>query len=149
MVNQQTLKGHWDEIQGKLRDRWGQLTNDELDQFEGDAQQLVGMIERKTGESREQIENYLEEITSDSGSALHNAAENVRHYAETAAENVGEMTAQASTAIRERAKSVADTARTGYENTERLVRDKPAASLAVCFGVGMITGVIVGLAMRK
>ena len=36
MVNQQVLQGHWNEIKGKIRSRWGQLTNDDLQKFDGD-----------------------------------------------------------------------------------------------------------------
>jgi len=51
-VNQQTLEGNWNEIKGKLHERWGQLTQDDLQRARGDVDQLVGLIQRKTGEAR-------------------------------------------------------------------------------------------------
>ena len=58
-MNQQILVGNWNEIKGKLREKWGQLTDDDFQQIRGDAEQLIGVIQRKTGEAREAIEEYL------------------------------------------------------------------------------------------
>ena len=48
MINQQTLHGNWNELAGRLREKWGELSGDELEQFKGNAAQLVGFIQRKT-----------------------------------------------------------------------------------------------------
>ena len=69
MINQQILEGNWNEIKGKLRQKWGQLTDDDFQQIRGDAEQLIGVIQRKTGEAREAIEQYLQEISSSAVSA--------------------------------------------------------------------------------
>ena len=50
MINQQTLLGNWNEIKGKLRSNWGSLTDDDLTIIDGNVDQLVGAIQRKTGE---------------------------------------------------------------------------------------------------
>ena len=63
MANQQTLQGNWNEIKGKICTHWGQLTDDDLSQFHGEVDSLVGTIQRKTGEGREAIEKYLHELT--------------------------------------------------------------------------------------
>ena len=52
MVNQQTLQGNWNELKGKLREKWGQLTNEDLQVAQGNVDQLIGLIQRKTGEAR-------------------------------------------------------------------------------------------------
>ena len=38
MINQQILEGNWNEIKGKLRQKWGQLTDDDFQQIRGDAE---------------------------------------------------------------------------------------------------------------
>ena len=68
MINQTTLKGNWNEIKGKLRSHWGQLSNDDIQAFNGNVDQLVGLIERKTGETRAAVEDYLDQLT-ENGSA--------------------------------------------------------------------------------
>jgi uncharacterized protein YjbJ (UPF0337 family) len=137
MVNEQTLQGNWNEIKGKLRSRWGQLTNDELTQFGGSVDQLVGLIQRKTGEARHNVERYLEELTSQGASTFAHASEAAREY-----------TQQAATAVQETSRRAAESVRRGYEETEEMIRRRPGESVAVCFGVGMIVGFVLGLALR-
>ena len=137
-VNQQTLEGNWNEIKGKLHERWGQLTQDDLQRARGNVDQLVGVIQRKTGEAREGIEQFLSEMTAGGGASVSKAAEAVRGYASTAVESVDEM--------RHRA---ADMMRGGYGQTERMIQQRPMESLAVGFGAGLIAGVVIGLVLRS
>ncbi len=134
MVNQQILEGNWNEIKGKLRSRWGQLTDDDLPQFHGEVDKLVGTIQRKTGEGREAIEKYLNDLSSSATSSLGQTAESVRQYTNRAVETVQSTARQA-----------AEQVRAGYGEAERLVHDRPAESLAVCFGAGLLTGVLLGI----
>ena len=94
MVNEQTLQGNWNEIKGKLRNKWGQLTNDDLQQARGNIDQLIGLIQRKTGEARSSVEKFLEEATAGGAGALNEAAETAREYAQQAMETVQERTKQ-------------------------------------------------------
>ena len=136
MITQQTFQGNWDEIKGKLRSRWGSLTEDDL--FNGNVDQLVGTIQRRTGEAREVIEQFFEQLSPDSTSAIGRAGETVRAYVQQAADTVQEKSKQAAASVRE-----------GYAEVEEMVRQRPAESLAVCFGAGVITGVVVGLVLRS
>ncbi len=72
-MNQQILEGDWNEIKGQLRQRWGQLTDDDLPQIRGDAEQIIGAIQRKTGEAREAIAHYLQELSGSAASATDTA----------------------------------------------------------------------------
>ena len=138
MNNQQILEGNWAEIKGKLRQKWGQLTDEELPQICGDVGQIIGAIQRKTGQSREAIEAYLKEISGDAPSAVGTAAETVCDYAQHVSETVQHT-----------AKHAAGQVRAGYDEAERFVRDRPAQSLLVCFGVGLITGVVIASSLRS
>jgi uncharacterized protein YjbJ (UPF0337 family) len=138
MTNQQSLGGNWNEIKGKLRQKWGQLTDDDLPQIRGEVEQIVGIIQRRTGEAREAIESYLQEVSGSAAAAAGTAAETLRDYAQHAAENVQQT-----------AKQAAGRVRAGYNEAERFVRDRPGESLLVCFGVGLITGVVIALSLRS
>jgi uncharacterized protein YjbJ (UPF0337 family) len=52
-MNEDMLKGQWTQIKGKVREQWGKLTSDDLDQIEGRAEQLVGKIQERYGMARE------------------------------------------------------------------------------------------------
>jgi uncharacterized protein YjbJ (UPF0337 family) len=138
MTNQQLLQGNWNDIKGKLRQKWEQLTDSDLPQIRGDVDQIIGAIQRKTGEAREAIEQYLQEISGSAASAIGTATETVRDYAQHASESVQHT-----------AKQAADQVRAGYNEAERFVRNRPGESLLVCFGVGLIAGVVIALSLRS
>ncbi len=137
-MNQQILEGDWNEIKGQLRQRWGQLTDDDLPQIRGDAEQIIGAIQHKTGEAREEIAHYLQELSGSAASATGTAAKTISDQAQHASETVQQLATQA-----------ADQVRSGYHEAERFVRDRPGASLAVCFGAGVITGIVLALSLRS
>ena len=137
MINQQSLQGNWNEIKGKLRSKWGSLTDDDLTIFNGNVEQLVGAIQRKTGEARESVEQFFEQVTADGTAAISRAGETVRAYAQQAANSVQETSHRAAASVRQ-----------GYAEVEDVVRQRPAQSLAVCFGAGVISGVVVTLLLR-
>jgi uncharacterized protein YjbJ (UPF0337 family) len=137
-INQQTLEGNWNEIKGKLHEKWGQLSQDDLARAKGNVDQLVGVIQRKTGEARDRIEQYLSELTAGGAGVVSKAAETVRGYASQAAGSVHDYAGQAT-----------DYVRGGYAQTEKMVQQRPMESLLVGFGAGLVAGVIVGLTMRR
>lgn len=53
-------EGRWDQLKGKVKERWGDLTDDDLDVAEGNWDQLVGRIKERTGETAEDIERDLD-----------------------------------------------------------------------------------------
>jgi uncharacterized protein YjbJ (UPF0337 family) len=58
---QMKWEGRWDQLKGKARQAWGDLTDDDLDVAEGNYEELVGRIKEKTGESAEVIRERLED----------------------------------------------------------------------------------------
>ena len=58
-MNSDILKGNWKIAKGKLKQRWGNLTDDDLNYVEGKEEELFGRIQRRTGESRDKIERFL------------------------------------------------------------------------------------------
>ena len=61
------LEGNWKQAKGRVREAWGALTDDEVDEAKGNWDQLVGKIQTKTGESIVAIERKLGEIADSFG----------------------------------------------------------------------------------
>jgi uncharacterized protein YjbJ (UPF0337 family) len=57
-------KGDWSIIKGKLKQKWTKLTDDDLQYVEGKCEELYGRIQRRTGETREEIEKTFKEFSS-------------------------------------------------------------------------------------
>jgi uncharacterized protein YjbJ (UPF0337 family) len=54
------LKGQWNEIKGKLKQKYADLTDDDLLYVEGKEDELLGKLQQKLGKTREEIERELE-----------------------------------------------------------------------------------------
>jgi uncharacterized protein YjbJ (UPF0337 family) len=52
-MNQDIFEGKWKEMRGQIKEWWGELTDDDLDRAEGKADQLVGLLQKKYGYSKE------------------------------------------------------------------------------------------------
>ncbi|MHB8903470.1 MAG: CsbD family protein [Thermoguttaceae bacterium] len=148
-VNQQVIEGSWKQIKGKVRERWSQLTENDLERARGNVEQLVGLIQEKTGVARGEVESYIESTISDGASMMGKAKEAVVNQAHQVAETAQHTAQRVAETAQETAHRAADSMRAGYAETERLVRDRPVESLAVCFGAGLITGVVIGLLTRS
>lgn len=55
-MNDDILAGNWKQFRGKVKEQWGKLTDDELDQIEGKRDQMVGLLQKEYGYSREDAE---------------------------------------------------------------------------------------------
>lgn len=137
MINRQTLQGNWKEIQGKLRSKWASLSENDVKEFDGNVEQLMGRIQKKTGAPRDSIDQFFDQFSGNGASAVSRAGETDHAYAQQASDAVQEKSQQAAASVRE-----------GYSEAEKMVRQRPGESLAVCFGAGAITGVAIGLLLR-
>jgi uncharacterized protein YjbJ (UPF0337 family) len=138
MVNTQILRGQWNAVRGQLLKKWGQLTDADLTFTNGNIDQLVGVIQRKTGEAREEIEQFLDTVTAQGASAVSQAAESLSQYGRIATDRV-----------REGYTRISDELGRDYDLSRDMIRENPARSVATAFGLGILLGVVVGLAMRS
>jgi uncharacterized protein YjbJ (UPF0337 family) len=53
------FKGKWNELKGKVKTKWGELTDDDLDKIEGERDQLVGLIQQRYGKARDEAEREI------------------------------------------------------------------------------------------
>ena len=63
-MNTLEIKGDWNIAKGKLKQKWAKLTDDDLQYVEGKQEELLGRIQKSTGESREAIEKAIKDATS-------------------------------------------------------------------------------------
>jgi len=64
VMNEDTLKGQWNQLKGKVREKWGMLTNDDLNLIQGKSEQLVGRIQERYGITRDEAERQVNEWIS-------------------------------------------------------------------------------------
>jgi uncharacterized protein YjbJ (UPF0337 family) len=61
MANLQ-FKGNWNQIKGKLKQKYGQLTDDDLTFMEGKEDEMLGRLQEKTGKTKEELRSEIENM---------------------------------------------------------------------------------------
>ncbi|MEZ4656616.1 MAG: CsbD family protein [Caldilineaceae bacterium] len=58
-MNSDILQGKWQQLKGHVKEQWGELTDNEVAQTEGNYDQLVGLLQEKYGYARERAEQEV------------------------------------------------------------------------------------------
>lgn len=133
MVTKEDIQGNWNSFLGGVQKKYSEITGDDLASVKGNIQQMAGVIQRKTGQAREEIEKYLQSLSSD-------ASGTINHVSEMASNLAG----KANEGLRESYNYVADKSQEGYDVAKETVRDKPVETLAIAFGIGVVAGLVAG-----
>ena len=60
-MNSDQLKGKWKQMKGSVKQRWGKLTDDDLDVIDGQSDQLIGKIQERYGIARQEAQKQVDE----------------------------------------------------------------------------------------
>ncbi|MFP4435090.1 MAG: CsbD family protein [Planctomycetota bacterium] len=60
-MNSDRLKGQWLQLKGQAKQKGGKLTDDDLDQIDGESERLIGKIQERYGIARQEAEKQVEE----------------------------------------------------------------------------------------
>lgn len=61
-MNNLQFKGNWNEVKGKLKQKYGELTDDDLTYVEGKEDELLGRLQKKTGKSKEKLKEEINKL---------------------------------------------------------------------------------------
>lgn len=56
------FKGTWNEVKGKLKQKYAELTDDDLQYTEGKEDQLIGRIQKKLGKSKDEVRRIINRV---------------------------------------------------------------------------------------
>lgn len=126
MINQEQLQGNWQQLKGKLKKKWGKLTDDDLLESEGKRERLIGKITERYGIEKEKaakkIDKYLQRF-DEAGNEMKSLVNTVSDMAERANCKVHEMAEQCPT----------------------YVKKHPLTAV----GAAVVTGAVVGIMLRR
>jgi uncharacterized protein YjbJ (UPF0337 family) len=131
-INVQELQGQWNQLKGEVRRRWGQLTEDDLNWTGGNIDHLIGRIQQRTGETRDAIERFLNQLSSQAGSRVSSMVQSVSSYAHDIKHR-----------FRDEYPELAERAHEGYATVHEHVGRNPIQWLSIAFGVGILTGLLI------
>jgi len=58
-MNEDQFKGKWNQVKGKIKQKYGELTDDDLTYVEGKSDELLGRLQEKTGKTKEQLKEEI------------------------------------------------------------------------------------------
>ena len=138
MLTREQLMGNWNGVIGSIKEKFGEFTKDELAKVEGNFEQLVGLIQRKTGKSQEQISSFISDCCESAGTTYSQVANRASNYADAA----GGM-------LRDNYDRVATEAKKGMDYTAQNIGRRPLESLAIAVGAGILAGLVLGISMTS
>lgn len=65
-MNDDILKGKWKQLRGQVQQKWGDLTNDDLDRIEGQRTEFEGVLQERYGYTKERAEQEVDNFLRDS-----------------------------------------------------------------------------------
>lgn len=148
MITREELQGKWTQLKGQIRERWGQLTEDEIQQYKGNSEALVGFIQQKTGTARREVEEFLTGAVREGEGMAKQAMDTVSDYANRASQQAQRYAGQATEAVKDQYDKAAQQLEAGYEEAREVVQARPMESIGVAFGAGLIAGTIIAMMLR-
>ncbi|MDF3982795.1 CsbD family protein [Luteibacter sp. PPL201] len=64
-MNEDVIKGQWKQLKGRIKAKWGQLTDDDLDVAEGNSEYLAGRIQERYGRAKDDVEKEIHAFRND------------------------------------------------------------------------------------
>ena len=64
-MNEDIFKGKWKELKGRVKEKWGNLTDDDVTRVEGNTEKLVGILQEKYGYSKDKAQEEYNEFMDD------------------------------------------------------------------------------------
>jgi uncharacterized protein YjbJ (UPF0337 family) len=140
MLNVEDIRGQWSIIRGKLKEHWGQLTDDDLQVAGGTIDQLIGRIQKKVGAERRVVDEFIEKAAKVAPTlqGVQNAA---KEKAQEAVEGVRRSYEQVSHQVNQKLHA-------GYDAAGEMVRQKPVESALTTFMIGLFSGLVIAMILR-
>jgi len=63
-MNSDSLKGKWKQMRGQIQQKWGDLTNDDMDRIEGSQTELEGVLQERYGYTKERAKQEVNDLLS-------------------------------------------------------------------------------------
>ncbi len=137
-MNTQQAKGGWNELTGAVKEKYGQITNDDITAANGNVQALVGTIQRKTGEAKDKIEAFIKDFNSGASDYANRIYEQAADYASHASDELRHQYDRASAAFTD-----------GMDYTRETVQRRPLESVLTAFGIGLAAGLLAAMSMSS
>jgi uncharacterized protein YjbJ (UPF0337 family) len=153
-MNQFEFESSWNEIKGLLKQKYGQLTDNDLQFVEGKGDELLGRLQSKLGMSADELNGVLRDLQAQSwggvggrfreqiGQAKAKAAEMASDVKAKVAHAAGDLRAAATARTGEMTTMARERAQTMRTDGEEYVRQNPRQALIGALAAGFVVGLL-------
>jgi len=136
MTTKEEVQGTWNQLAGAVKSKYAQITGDDLASVNGNVQQLAGVIQRKTGKAKEEVDDFLRSVSNSTASTVGRISE--------AANDIASKTADT---LRDGYDYAREVSRDGVKTATETVQQRPGESMLLAMGIGVVAGLIIGTSM--
>jgi uncharacterized protein YjbJ (UPF0337 family) len=153
-MNQDVFSGKWRELRGTLRSWWGRLSDDDLEKIGGEKDKLIGVVQEKYGQTREQAEREVDRRLSEYSTGGGGIGSNLRSRVDELGATVSNKAGEAAGAMASRVQS----ARSYLQERDfdeltgeitALVRRYPVQACLIGIGLGYLIARSIGTSDRS
>lgn len=137
-MNTDQIRDQWNSITGRLRDHWSELSDHDFRRVRGNAEQLIGMVQKRTGATRAEVEHLIDRVVSDGNRLSHQMSDVASRYA-----------ADASEYLHDHYDLIAKRAGEYSHKAAKVVRARPAEALVLAFSLGVIATALAFMKSRR
>lgn len=146
-MNINVVEGARKQFAGKLKQRWGDLTSDDLKKIEGKRDEMVGLMQKKYGYTKQKAEKEIGQALAGYNDQLQGTAENMYDQVEQTMTKADEEVKQALNHYNDRVQETVDQLRDNVEQkatqVDQSVIENRWLAIAAAFGLGFIVAAIV------
>ncbi|MCY2977132.1 MAG: CsbD family protein [Planctomycetota bacterium] len=121
------VQGTWNQMAGAVKNKYAQITGDDLASVNGNIQKLAGVIQKKTGKAREEIEEFLRSASTTTSTTV-----------ERISEAASDMATKASETLRDGYDYAREASRDGIKNATETVQHRPGEAVLLAMGIGLV-----------
>jgi len=136
MTTKEEAQGTWNQLAGAVKSKYAQITGDDLASVNGNVQQLAGVIQRKTGKAKEEVDEFLQSVSNSTASTVGRISEAASDIASKTTDTLKDGYGYAREVSREGVKAATET-----------VQQRPGESMLLAMGIGVVAGLIIGTSM--
>jgi uncharacterized protein YjbJ (UPF0337 family) len=145
VANQDTLKANWDSITGAVKEKFDNITREDLNHVKGNFEAFATLLQRKAGQTRQQVERLIDDSSHSGEGLYHKASESVNEMAHQA----GDYLKGGFEVVREKYESAMETIEQGYDSAYDMVERRPMETITCVAGVGLLAGVLLGISLSS
>jgi uncharacterized protein YjbJ (UPF0337 family) len=129
------IEGNWKQMRGRVKERWGKLTDDDLTAIAGRRDQLEGMIQERYGYAKERARREIEDW-------LHSIESNLAEQLESLRSGIEELSSTVERIAKEQLPRARSRATDALTDAEEAVKRNPLVVVAIVLGLGLLIGAL-------